>query len=82
MPLTRRLEKLLRMLNAVAAAGGRDAYFTVTDESRDVNFRKMRDRLMIEGLTFHESRAAALTGLSKRYDVMTLAKISGSKNIQ
>lgn len=81
-PLTRRVEKLLRVLDAAAAAAGRDAYFTVTDESRDVNFRKVRDRLMIEGLTFHDSRAAALTWLSKRYDVMTLAKISGHKNIQ
>ncbi|WP_235514800.1 tyrosine-type recombinase/integrase [Acidovorax sp. Root217] len=80
-PLTRRVGKLLGVLDAAAAA--KDAYFTVTDESRDVNFRKVRDRLIVKGLTFHDSRAAALTWqLSKRSDVMTLAKISGHRNIQ
>lgn len=81
-PLTPRVLKLLRVLDAAAAAAGRDAYFTTSDESRDVNFRKVRDRVMVQGLNFHDGRAAALTWLSKRYDVMTLAKISGHKDIQ
>lgn len=37
---------------------------------------------MIQGLHFHDGRAAALTWLIKRYGVMTLAKISGYKEIQ
>lgn len=63
--LTRRVGKLLRLLDAAAAAAGQDALFTVTYESRDVNFQKVRDRRMIKGMTFHDSRAAALTWLSK-----------------
>lgn len=55
----------------------RDEYFTTSDESRDVNFRKVRDRVMVQGMNFHDGRAAALTWLSKRYDVKTLAKSSG-----
>lgn len=81
-PLPRRAAKLLAVLEADAAANGRDEYFSISDQSRDVHWRSVRDRLMIEGLNFHDSRAAALTWLSKRVDVMTLAKISGHVDIQ
>lgn len=81
-PLPRRVAKLLKVLDADAAAHGRDDYFSISDQSRDVHWRTVRDRLMIEGLNFHDSRAAALTWLSKRLDVMTLAKISGHVDIQ
>ena len=81
-PLPRRSYKLLAVLDAAAAAAGRDRYFTISDASRDTHFREVRDRLMIEGLTYHDSRASALTWMSKRVDVMTLAKISGHKDIK
>lgn len=80
-PFTRRAAKLLRVLDEAAKAAGRDEYFTVSDGSRDTIWRKVRDRVMIDGLRFHDSRAAALTWLAKRYDVMTLAKISGHTDI-
>ena len=80
-PFTRRAARLLAVLDAAAEAAGRDAYFTVSDGSRDTLWRKVRDRVMIDGLRFHDSRAAALTWLAKRYDVMTLAKISGHTDI-
>lgn len=41
----------------------------------------MRDRLLIENLRFHDSRAAALTRLSRRMDVLKLARISGHKDL-
>ncbi len=81
-PLPRRAYKLLMVLDAAAAAAGRDGYFTISDASRDTHFREVRDRLMIKGLTYHDSRASALTWMSKRVDVMTLAKISGHKDIK
>lgn len=80
-PLTRRAARLLGVLDAAARDAGRDTYFTISDQSRDVLWRKVRDRLMIDGLNYHDSRAAALTWLAKRYDVMTLAKISGHTDI-
>lgn len=80
-PFTPRAARVLRVLDAAAAAAGRDEYFTISDASRDVLWRKLRDRMMIVDLHFHDSRAAALTWLSKRYDVMTLAKISGHTDI-
>jgi len=80
-PLTRRSAKVLRVLDAAAKAAGRNEYFTISDKSRDVLWRKLRDRVMLKDLHFHDSRAAALTWLSKRLDVMTLAKISGHVDI-
>ena len=80
-PLTSRAVRLLRVLEAQAQREGRDAYFTISDASRDVLYRKLRDRTMIEGLRFHDLRATALTLLSKRVDVMTLARISGHVDI-
>lgn len=53
----------------------------MSDGSRDTLWRKVRDRVMVSELHFHDSRAAALTWLAKRYDVMTLAKISGHTDI-
>jgi integrase len=80
-PFTRRAARLLAVLDAAAAIAGRDNYFTINDASRDALFRKVRDRLMITGLRFHDSRGTALTWLSKRVDVMMLAKISGHRDI-
>jgi integrase len=80
-PFTPRAARVLKVLDAAAEAAGRDVYFTISDQSRDTLWRKVRDRMMIEGLRYHDSRAAALTWLSKRYDVMTLAKISGHTDI-
>ena len=80
-PFTRRAARVLAVLDAAAAAAGRDAYFTISDASRDALWRKVRDRVMVQGLRFHDSRAAALTWLSKRYDPFTLAKISGHVDI-
>lgn len=80
-PFTTRAARLLRLLDRWAFEGGRDAYFTISSQSLDVLFRKVRDRLLIENLRFHDSRAAALTRLSKRMDVLRLAKVSGHKDL-
>ena len=37
---------------------------------------------MIEDLHFHDSRAEALTRMARKVDVMTLAKISGHKDLR
>lgn len=80
-PLTRKAARVLRVLQAAAQAQGRDAYFTLSAQSLDVLFRKVRDRLLMENLHFHDSRADALTRLSRRVDVMTLARISGHRDL-
>lgn len=55
--------------------------FTVDPNEGSVLFSKLCRQLMIEGLTFHDSRATALTHLAKKVDVMTLARISRHKDI-
>jgi integrase len=55
--------------------------WTVESGSMDALFRKARDRAGIHGLHFHDSRAEALTRLARKVDVLTLAKISGHRDI-
>lgn len=55
--------------------------YTARLMSLDVLFRKVRDRLLIDNLTLHDSRAAALTRLSKRMDVLRLSRISGHRDL-
>ncbi len=55
--------------------------FTVDANEGSVLFSKLCKQLLITGLTFHDTRATALTHLSKKVDVMTLAKISRHKDL-
>jgi integrase len=75
-PLTRHA---IRLLEPVAS---REQCFTISSATLDTMFRKARDRLLIEDLHFHDSRAEALTRLSRKVDVLTLAKISGHKDLR
>jgi integrase len=55
--------------------------FTVGPNEASTLFAKLCRQLLITGLTFHDSRATALTLLSRRVDVLTLAKISRHKDV-
>lgn len=54
--------------------------FTVAPGTRDGMFRKARERALLSGFTFHDSRAVALTRLSKKLDVMELARMIGHRD--
>lgn len=56
--------------------------FTIHPDIASPTFSDMTDELLIDGLTFHDARASALTWLSRRMDVMTLARISRHKNMK
>lgn len=75
-PLTKHAIRLLK------PRMGRGKVFTVGDKSLDAMFRKARKALLIEDLHFHDSRAEALTRLARKVDVMTLARISGHKDLK
>ena len=75
-PLTRHAVRLLRPV------ADREACFSISSAVLDTLFRKARDRLLIEDLHFHDTRAEALTRLARKVDVMTLAKISGHKDLR
>ncbi len=80
-PFTRKAARVLAVLDSAAAAAGRDGYLSISAQSLDVLFRRVRDRLLMDDLHFHDSRADALTRLSRRMDVLRLSKISGHKDL-
>lgn len=73
-PLTRQGARLLGWLGGAA--------LPITSGTLDTVFRRARDSLLIEDLHFHDARATALTHLARRVDVMTLARISGHRDLQ
>jgi integrase len=74
-PLTRQAARLLR-----PCLPGQ--VFTVASASLDALFRKATRALLIPDLHFHDARGDALTRLSRKVDVLTLARISGHKDLR
>lgn len=56
--------------------------FTVGANEASTLFGKLCRELLIEGLTFHDARATALTHLSRKVDVLTLSKISRHRDLR
>lgn len=55
--------------------------FTVGANEASTLFAKMTKQVMIDGLTFHDSRATAATHLAKKVPVEVLAKITGHRDV-
>lgn len=77
-PLSSKAVELLRKLRGL----DKTQVFTVTDASRDALFRKARDACNITNLHFHDSRANAITALSKKLDIHDLARMIGHRDIR
>ena len=56
--------------------------FGLTGPQRDALWRKIVKRAGIEGLHFHDARATAITRLSKKLDVLALARMVGHRDIR
>jgi len=69
----------VRML---AALPRMDPVFGLRSDQLDALWRKVRAKARVEGLTFHDSRAWAATKLSRKVDVMTLARITGHRDLR
>jgi integrase len=76
-PFTKHAARLF----AVMFKGKKGELFRVSDQSRDVLFRKATKACGVVGMRFHDSRAEALTLLSRRVDLLTLQKISGHADV-
>lgn len=59
---------------------GRERLFTVSNRSRDVLFRKGRNAAGISGLNFHDSRSEGVSRLSKKMDILELARVVGHRD--
>ena len=78
-PLTKSAVAILERLRMEVGTEG--ACFQLKSNILDATFRKLKKMAMREYLHFHDTRREALTRLSRKVDVMTLAKISGHKDI-
>lgn len=78
-PLSSEALRLLRQLAHVAVG---ESVFQLSSASLDALFRKARDRALIEGLTFHDSRHEAITRLAARLDVLELARMVGHRDLR
>lgn len=56
--------------------------FDLKTSQIDALFRKAKSRALIEDLHFHDSRAEAITRLSRKVDILTLARISGHRDLK
>ena len=79
-PLSAEAKRIISQLRGVV--GCETLVFGMDDAQRDALFRKLRDRCGIEDLHFHDTRREALTRLSKKLDVMELARMSGHLDLR
>lgn len=70
----------IRILEQVRGDTG--SVFNLRAAQIDALFRKAKARALIEDLHFHDSRAEAITRLSKKVDILTLARISGHRDLR
>ena len=59
-----------------------DRCFEIETKQIDSLFRKAKDKALIDGLHFHDTRATAVTRLAKKLDILDLAKMIGHKDLR
>lgn len=79
-PLSKRAGELLEPI--YRGKGPDDRLFRLESGSADTLFRRIRDELKIDGLTFHDTRHEAITRLARKVDVLDLARITGHKDLK
>ncbi len=77
-PLSKEAIRLIKQVQGVDER----LVFGILAEQLDALFRKAKARAMIDDLHFHDTRREALTRLAAKVDVMTLAKISGHRDLR
>ncbi|HDR1050774.1 tyrosine-type recombinase/integrase [Pasteurella multocida] len=78
-PLSQRAIALILKMKEVENG---EFVFQTAPESLSTTFRVLKKECGLEHLHFHDTRREALTRLSKKVDVMTLAKISGHRDLR
>lgn len=75
-PLTKEAGRLIDLMPKDA-----DTVFNLKESQVDANFRKLKKKAMITGLTFHDSKHYACTKLAKKVHVLDLARIVGTRDL-
>ena len=76
-PLSARAREIM-----AALPRDRPTCFDLNAKSRDTLWRKARDAAELGDLHFHDSRAEAIWRLSKKLDVLELARVIGHRDIK
>jgi integrase len=71
----------VKILKALPKGDNGEPCFNLTESSRDALWRKGRDRTTLKNLHFHDSRAEGIWRLSKKLDVLQLARAIGHRDI-
>jgi integrase len=75
-PLSRRAVELLEAMSGI----DEDKVFTVNAGLRDTYFRQGKTLAQVDGPTFHDARATAITRLAKKLDLLELARMVGHRD--
>lgn len=75
-PLSSRAAELLECMRGVDDV----RVFTLTPALLDAYYRQGRTLAGVDGVTFHDARATAITRLSKRLDILELARMVGHRD--
>lgn len=76
-PLSPRAREIL-----AALPRGKATCFDLDPATRDILWRRARDAAELGDLHFHDSRAEAIWRLSKKFDVMELARVIGHRDLR
>jgi integrase len=76
-PLSNAAAAILGLLDQKTAT-----VFDITSAQLDALFRKASDKALVVDATFHDCRHTAATALSKKLDVLALAKMMGIKDLR
>jgi integrase len=74
-------QEAVRIINQVRV-DDTESVFNLRSDQVDALFRKAKSRALITDLHFHDTRAEAITRLSKKVDILTLARISGHRDLR
>ena len=75
-------KEALRLVSLLPRLSDDDAsVFQLGSAQLDALFRKAKAKAVIDDLHFHDTRREALSRLSKKVEVLTLAKISGHRDL-
>lgn len=72
----------LRIIGQLSRVNGDERVFRLKQSQVVSLFRKVRERVMIKDLHFHDTRHEAITRLARRLDVLDLARMVGIRDLR
>ncbi|MGY1490698.1 tyrosine-type recombinase/integrase [Methylobacillus pratensis] len=80
-PLSSEAIRILKQLEGIKAEKD-NRVFQVTENTVDALFRRTREKAMLGGFTFHDTKHTACTRLAKKLTVFELARMVGTRDLK